>query len=129
MRALLRVAKGPNGPPMPQMIAGFAAGPHLALAAPMACPVLGEKSIIHRLRSLTMSEISSRRRKLGIAAIATTALAALPLTASVSYAQPKPPAAPEVPAAPLPPAPPLAPLPPALAPLAPVAPDAPLRGN
>jgi beta-lactamase regulating signal transducer with metallopeptidase domain len=69
-----------------QVIAGFAAGGHLALAAPMACPVLGEKSIIHRLRSLTMTDISSRRRRFGIAAITTTALA-LPLTASITYAQ------------------------------------------
>ncbi len=58
-----------------EVIAGFAAGEHLALAAPMACPVLGEKSIIHRLRSLTMSDISTRRRRIGIAAITTTALA------------------------------------------------------
>lgn len=79
------------------VIAGFAAGPRLALAAPMACPVLGEKSIIHRLRSLTMSEIPSGRKKLGIAAIATTALAALPLTASISYAQNDAPKAPETP--------------------------------
>ena len=70
-----------------EVIAGFAAGQHLALAAPMACPVLGEKSIIHRLRSLTMDDISTRRRRLGIAAITTTALA-LPLTASITYAQP-----------------------------------------
>ncbi|MBH5322411.1 M56 family metallopeptidase [Aurantiacibacter sediminis] len=70
-----------------EVIAGFAAGEHLALAAPMACPVLGEKSIVHRLRSLTMSDISSSRRKIGIAAITTTALA-LPLTASISYAAP-----------------------------------------
>ena len=69
-----------------QVIAGFAAGEHMALAAPMACPVLGEKSIIQRLRSLTMSEVSSRRRRFGIAAITTTALA-LPLTASITYAQ------------------------------------------
>ncbi|RJY08758.1 M56 family metallopeptidase [Aurantiacibacter aquimixticola] len=70
-----------------EVIAGFAAGEHLALAAPMACPVLGEKSIIHRLRSLTMTDISPRRRRIGIAALATTALA-LPLTASISYAAP-----------------------------------------
>ena len=71
-----------------EVIAGFAAGNHLALAAPMACPVLGEKSIIHRLRSLTMTDISTRRRKFGIAALTTTALA-LPLTASISYAAPE----------------------------------------
>ena len=103
-----------------QVIAGFAAGDELALAAPMACPVLGEKSIIHRLRSLTMTEHSSRRRRFGIAAIATSALAALPLTASISYAQPD---LPEPPAAPQPPMPPAMPQPPE-APDAPSAPSA-----
>ena len=103
-----------------EVIAGFAAGDHLALAAPMACPVLGEKSIIHRLRSLTMSEVSSGRRRLGILAITTTALA-LPLTASISYAQGEPPLPPEPPVAPQPPAAPLAPA----APKAPEAPAAP----
>ena len=58
-----------------------------------------------------MSEVSSRRRRLGIAAITTTALA-LPLTASITYAQAE---------APLPPEPPMAPN----APAAPLAPDAP----
>ena len=107
-----------------QVIAGFATGDHhLALAAPMACPVLGEKSIIHRLRSLTMSEVSSGRRRLGIAAITTTALA-LPLTASISYAHEEMPLPPEPPAAPLPPEPPEVPLAPD-APLPPQAPEAP----
>ena len=98
------------------VIAGFAAGPRLALAAPMACPVLGEKSLIHRLRSLSMSDISPRRRLLGRLLLAGGAIA-VPLTASVSYAAaetqaleqidlppsvaaPPPPAAPEVPPAP-----------------------------
>ncbi|APE28541.1 M56 family metallopeptidase [Aurantiacibacter gangjinensis] len=79
-----------------QIIAGFATGDDLALAAPMACPVLGEKSIIHRLRSLTLTDISARRRRIGIAAIAATALA-LPLTASITYAQAEAPAALAVP--------------------------------
>jgi bla regulator protein blaR1 len=78
-----------------QVIASFATGPRLALTAPMAssmassmaCPVLGEKAIIHRLRSLTMADVSSARRKLGLAAIGGGALLALPLTASISYAQ------------------------------------------
>ncbi len=61
--------------------------PDLALAASMACPVLGEKSIIHRLRSLTMADISPRRRWAGRAALV-TGLLALPLTASVTYAVP-----------------------------------------
>jgi hypothetical protein len=51
----------------------------------MACPVLGDASIIHRLRSLTMSDISPRRRLRPRALIGATALA-LPLTASFSYA-------------------------------------------
>ena len=70
-----------------QTIARFSAGPDLALAAPMACPVLGEKSIIQRLRSLSMADISPRRRWAGRAALA-TGLLALPLTASFTYATP-----------------------------------------
>jgi beta-lactamase regulating signal transducer with metallopeptidase domain len=108
-----------------RVIAGFAAGERLALAAPMACPVLGEKSIIHRLRSLTMTDIPARRRFAGRALLAGAALA-LPLTASISYAEtiapPVPPEAPVAPVAPVAPSAPAAPL----APLAPVAPEAPV---
>ena len=97
-----------------RVIAGFATGRHhLALAAPMACPVLGEKSIIHRLRSLTMAEHSASRRRMGLAAIAGSALVALPLTASITYAQGDGPAAPLPPAAPQAPLAPEAPVPPA----------------
>nr|WP_137678232.1 M56 family metallopeptidase [Parerythrobacter lutipelagi] len=100
------------------VIAGFATGPHVALAAPMACPVLGDKSIIHRLRSLTMSDISPRRRTAGRALMA-AGLLALPLTATITYASaPAAPAAPAAPlsslapgAVPVPPAPPAPPLP------------------
>lgn len=98
-----------------ETIASFAASPRAALAAPMACPVLGEKSIIHRLRSIAMSEISPRRRLAGRALIGASLLV-LPLTATISYAEsinpptlPSPPAAPQVPDAPQPPAPPLPP--------------------
>src|SRR5690606_37192649 len=102
------------------LIAGIATGPRPlafkgALAAPMACPVLGERSIVHRLRSLSMSERSHRRRSFGRSLIGASALA-LPLTASISYAavetrfsSPLPPAPPQpvaAPVAPLPPAPP-----------------------
>ncbi|WP_336986302.1 M56 family metallopeptidase [Altererythrobacter aquiaggeris] len=69
-----------------QVIASFAAGHHLALAAPMACPVLGEKSIIHRLRSLNMNNLS-RRRRIASRLLMGSAALALPLTASVSYAE------------------------------------------
>ena len=95
---------------------------NLALAAPMACPVLGDKSIIHRLRSLTMSDISPRRR-FAARALMIGALAALPLTASISYAEElSAPEAPPEPVAPLASAAPVAPL----ASEAPAAPDAPL---
>ncbi|MGB7371288.1 M56 family metallopeptidase, partial [Erythrobacter sp.] len=88
------------------LIVSFAAGPKIALAAPMACPVLGEKSIIHRLRSLNMTETSTRRRLTGRVLLA-TGLLALPLTASISYASsdtrvvaPEAPPAPPAPPAP-----------------------------
>ncbi|WP_435417413.1 M56 family metallopeptidase [Parerythrobacter aurantius] len=109
-----------------QTIASFAAGPPmvsgLALAAPMACPVLGDKSIIHRLRSLTMSDISARRRWAGRSLLLAGALA-LPLTASVTYAEDADlaPEAPEAPEAPLAPSAPAAPE----APEAPEPPEAP----
>ena len=104
------------------LIARFAALPNAthnaALTAPMACPVLGEKSIIHRLRSLSMSELSPRRRMAGRALLG-AGLLALPLTASISYAAsesmaeiPAPPEPPEPPAPPAPPAAPDAPTPP-----------------
>src|SRR6478735_583647 len=118
------------------LIAGFAAGPRLALAAPLACPMSGglwgEKSIIHRLRSLSMSDVSPSRRRLGRWLLAGGALA-LPLTASVSYAaaaqdgplQPVDVAPSDAP--PASPVPPVPPVPPGAiqAPLPPAAPDAP----
>jgi beta-lactamase regulating signal transducer with metallopeptidase domain len=114
------------------LIARFAAQPgaahNAALTAPMACPVLGEKSIIHRLRSLTMSEPSPRRRLAGRALLG-AGLLAIPLTASVSYAAIESAAveAPEPPAPPAPPEPPVAPDAPTPpdAPEAPPAPEAP----
>ena len=103
------------------VIARFATQPQrptrLALAAPMACPVLGDRSIVQRLRSLTMTDISARRRWSGRMLTLAGALA-LPLTGSITYAQdeaaapvapPAPSAPPGVVAAPLPPAPPAPP--------------------
>lgn len=92
------------------LIARFAASSgaagHAALTAPMACPVLGEKSIIHRLRSLSMTHLSPRRRMAGRALLG-AGLLALPLTATIGYAAadtvleaPEPPAPPAPPAAP-----------------------------
>ena len=101
------------------LIADAVAAPKFALAAPMACPVLGDKSIIHRLRILTMSDHSIRRRRAGNVLVAIAALA-LPLTASFSYAQSHDGELPAPPAAPGAPLPPEASLPPQ----APVAPDA-----
>lgn len=97
------------------LIAHAVAGPRGALAAPMACPVLGDKSILHRLRTIAMTDLSRRRRRTGLALVGAAALL-VPLTASFSYAQdaieevPLPPSAPDAPAAPLPPAAPVAPL-------------------
>lgn len=103
------------------VIADFARRPQVAprpaLAAPMACPVLGDKSIIHRLRNLSMTDVSKRRRTAGRAGLA-AALFALPMTASICYSSasasdfPEAPAAPAAPLAPEPPLPPEAPLPP-----------------
>jgi beta-lactamase regulating signal transducer with metallopeptidase domain len=124
------------------LIARFAAAPgtahHAALTAPMACPVLGEKSIIHRLRSLTMSDLSPRRRMAGRALLG-AGLLALPLTASITYAAseaegdsvleapepPAPPAPPSPPEAPQPPQPPAPPEPPSVLLIDPDAPGAP----
>jgi bla regulator protein BlaR1 len=88
------------------LIVDIAAGPRLALAAPMACPVLGDKSVIHRLRSMSMSDVPPGRRRLGRGLVITAATLALPLTASISYsvAQAQEPAAVPAPAeSPLPP--------------------------
>ncbi|MHA7818521.1 MAG: M56 family metallopeptidase [Erythrobacter sp.] len=108
------------------LIVSFAAGPNIALAAPMACPVLGEKSIVHRLRSLKMNDTPKSRRLAGRLMLG-AAVVALPLTASITYAAseaplpPAPPAAPEAAAPgiarPAPPVPPAPPAPPAPAPL------------
>jgi bla regulator protein BlaR1 len=94
------------------MIADYARAPRVSLAASIACPVVGEASVIHRLRSLTMSDPTPARRNLGHLLLAAAALA-LPLTASVTYAAAQDAAAP--PAPPVPPA----------APAAPEAPEAP----
>ncbi|MFA6218568.1 MAG: M56 family metallopeptidase [Erythrobacter sp.] len=108
------------------VIADFARRPQVAprpaLAAPMACPVLGDKSIIHRLRNLSMTDVSPRRRMAARAGIV-AALFALPMTASICYASAaEPPAPPEAPLPPEPPAPPELPL---AAPEAPLPPEPP----
>ena len=105
------------------IIAAFATGTanpsRVALAAPMACPVLGDKSIVHRLRSLTMKEISPRRRATA-RMLMIGALVALPLTATITQAEVTAP-----PAAPVPPAPAASPTSLAAVPAAPAAPAAP----
>lgn len=100
------------------LIVSFAAGPNVALAAPMACPVLGEKSIIHRLRSLKMDNTNTKRRVAGKLMLG-AAVVALPMTASISYAASEGPDVPELAIA-------SPSIPSALvAPVAPSAPDAP----
>lgn len=97
------------------LIADYARAPRVSLAASIACPVVGEASVIHRLRSLTMSDPTPTRRTIGRLLLAGAALA-LPLTASVTYAAaqdavdpPAPPAPPAAPAAPEAPEAPAAP--------------------
>lgn len=69
-----------------RLITRFAAGSAASFTPALACPVvLGEKSIIYRLRSLTMTQPSARRRLTGRLLIAAAALA-LPFTASISRA-------------------------------------------
>lgn len=68
-----------------RLIASFAVNPSPALASPLACPILHEKSIIYRLRSLTMTEPTKTRRLAGRLLIGAAALA-LPLTATITYA-------------------------------------------
>ena len=107
------------------LIVDIAAGPRLALAAPMACPVLGDKSVIHRLRSMSMSDVTPGRRRLGRGLIVTAAALALPLTASISYSV----ANAQEPAAPVPPVSAEAPPPvTAIDPDMPEAPEAPEAG-
>ena len=101
------------------LIVSFASGPNVALAAPMACPVLGEKSIIHRLRSLKMDNTTTKRRVAGRLLVG-AAVVALPMTASITYAASEIPQAPEGAAFPAPLASPDAPE----VPTAPEAPEA-----
>ncbi|MCJ2177113.1 M56 family metallopeptidase [Novosphingobium album (ex Hu et al. 2023)] len=68
-----------------RLIASYAAGTRLALAAPMAGPLRGGKPIIHRLKALACSDISPARRVLGRSLFA-MAVVAVPATATVSYA-------------------------------------------
>ncbi len=113
------------------VIARFAVQPRhaarLALAAPMACPVLGDRSIVQRLKSLAMTDVSARRRWAGRLLIAAGALA-LPLTGSISYAQDDAAAAPVPPVPTVPSSVLAAPAPPA-PPAPPEAPAAPIDGD
>ena len=95
-----------------RLIASFAAGPRLALIAPMAGPLSGEKPIIHRLRALARGEVSPARHALARGLFAFGVIA-LPATATVTYAavEESEGTAPAVPAPPVPPVPPVAPVP------------------
>jgi beta-lactamase regulating signal transducer with metallopeptidase domain len=68
-----------------RLIASFAAGSRFALAAPMAGPLRGDKSIIHRLKALVRNDVPERHRMLGRSLFAVSIIA-VPLTASVTYA-------------------------------------------
>jgi bla regulator protein blaR1 len=68
-----------------RLIAEFAVGPRLALAAPMAGPLRGDKPIIHRLKALVRNDVSERRKLLGRSLFA-MAVIGVPATATVTYA-------------------------------------------
>ncbi|PEQ11788.1 hypothetical protein B2G71_15175 [Novosphingobium sp. PC22D] len=68
-----------------RLIAEFAVGPRLALAAPMAGPLRGDKPIIHRLKALVRNDVSERRKLLGRSLFA-VAVIGVPATATVTYA-------------------------------------------
>lgn len=57
------------------LIADYARAPRVSMAASIACPVVGEASIIHRLRSMTMTEPTLARRNIGRLLLAGAALA------------------------------------------------------
>ena len=103
-------------------IAKSASGHRLGLASP-----LNQKDKIKgRLKMLGQAEKSTFRSRLGAGLVAIGTITALPLTATVTYAEAVDPVepvdlmTPDAPSAPIAPVPPAAPL----APLAPVAPDA-----
>ncbi|WP_395394216.1 M56 family metallopeptidase [Novosphingobium sp. BL-8A] len=90
-----------------RLIASFAAGTRLTLAAPMAGTLAGEKPIIQRLKALGRAEVSPAR-KVAARSLFALAIVSVPLTATVTYAAmedaPKVPEAPEAPVAPAAPA-------------------------
>lgn len=67
------------------LIAGFAGGSRLTLAAPMAGGISGSKPIVERLRALTRSEVSPQRKAAAHGLFA-LAIIGVPLTATASYA-------------------------------------------
>ena len=107
-----------------RLIASYAAGSRLALAAPIAGPLGGEKPIIHRLKALACTDVSPARRVLARSLFAAS-LVAVPMTATVSYAAME---VPEIPEAPEPPSPRTPPEPPQ-APELPSVPDAEMPGR
>jgi bla regulator protein blaR1 len=98
----------------------------MTLATPMAGPILGEGTLLRRLRSLSRGDASRGRVLAGKLLVAAGALA-LPLTASITHAAP--PQADPAGAASVPPPPPAAPVaPPAPSELQVIDPDAALSG-
>lgn len=102
-----------------RVIASFAAGSRLTLAAPIAGVLAGERPIIQRLKSLATLEVSPARRVMARSLFA-LAVVAVPCTATVTYAAIDEQDAPERTAVP-----PASIAPVATAPVAPVVPAAP----
>ncbi|PZQ56910.1 MAG: antirepressor regulating drug resistance protein [Novosphingobium pentaromativorans] len=68
-----------------RVIASFAAGTRLTLAAPIAGALAGEKPIIQRLKALATLDVSPLRRVMARSLFA-AAVVAVPCTATVTYA-------------------------------------------
>lgn len=104
-----------------RLIASFAAGSRLTLAAPIAGALSGEKPIIQRLKALAQTDVSPART-VAARGLFALAIVSVPFTATVTYAAME---APEVPEAPGVPSVPAVPAAPSAAAIRAVDPDAP----
>lgn len=107
-----------------RLIASFAAGTRLTLAAPMAGTLAGEKPIIQRLKALGQADVSPTR-KVAARSLFALAIVSVPFTATITYAAMEVPDAPEAPSAAAVPAVPAAPAVPPVPAVRAVDPDAP----
>ncbi|QSR15792.1 M56 family metallopeptidase [Novosphingobium sp. KA1] len=84
-----------------RLIASFAAGSRLTLAAPIAGALAGEKPIILRLKALAQADVSPART-VAARGLFALAIVSVPFTATVTYAAMDRPEVPDAPATPAP---------------------------